>query len=313
VNDSLSCVSGVHRIPVRGWFAATLALAAAACAEDQGASKGAAPHDADGGGVDPGLPKDTGIAGVAGCEPWAGMGDGELLSRLHAHLQGTYEPIDPEPDVGGLPNRYTTARHRMFTLVERLPPPGGVEPGVEAVYTGRFVATGPDEEPDDDDINCEHTWPRARMDPDRDGALYSHEESDIHGLYPSDSGVNSARGSLRFGEPVSEIDETYLPALVGLDAAGERVFKPRSVRLGDLARAQFYFATRWGAAIRDDEEAVLRDWAADDPVEARERHRNDSIEAIQGNRNPYVDCPGLAERIVDFADFAILDRDLALP
>lgn len=248
-----------------------------------------------------------------GCAAWAEVADDGLLVAIHGHLSATYAPIEPAPDLGGRRNRYTTARRLMFAEVERFTPAGGGSAGVECVYTGRFVATAADREPDDEDVNCEHTWPRSRMDPDEEGALYAHQQSDIHHLFPSDTDTNSARGNLRFGEPVSDLDRQHAPALIGLDAAGGRVFEPRPERRGDVARAILYFSARWGADVPDDEEAVLRRWAADDPVDSRERRRNDAVQALQGNRNPLVDCPALVGRIGDFVAFPIYDGALPLP
>ncbi len=236
-----------------------------------------------------------------------------LREALQGRLSADYRPIEPTVDLGGNLNRYTTARHLMFTRVERAAPPGGGPPGVECVYTGRFVATGPDAEPDDSDVNCEHTWPRARMDADQEGALYEHEQSDIHHLFPADALANSARGSLRFGEVVSDRVLDHMPSILGRDANGEMVFQVRLARRGDVARGLLYFSVRWGADIRDDEEAVLRAWDAADPVDARERARNDAIATVQGNRNPFIDCPGLADRVDDFAAFDRAPEELPLP
>jgi deoxyribonuclease-1 len=232
--------------------------------------------------------------------------------RLHANVQGHYRPIEPERDRGGNLNRYTTARHFMFTQVERVSDEAG-DLGAECVYTGRFVALGPDAEPANADINAEHVWPRARMNPDQDGAPYAHQQSDLHNLYPTDAGANSTRGSDAFGEVVADRDLNHLPAVAGLDAQGTRVFQPRAERQGDIARAVLYNSVRWGYALRDAEEEVLRRWVVQDPVDAREHLRNDRIEAIQGNRNPFADCPELVERIADFVAFPPLDVGLALP
>ncbi|MCB9548261.1 MAG: endonuclease [Myxococcales bacterium] len=240
------------------------------------------------------------------------MPDADLLAALHADVQGHYRPIEPTLDRGGNLNRYTTARHFMFTQVERVPGPAG-DLGAECVYTGRFVALGPDAEPGNADVNAEHVWPRSRMDPDENSARYEHQQSDIHHLYPSDAGANSTRGSDPFGEVVSDRDLNHLPAVAGLDAEGVRVFQPRAERQGDIARAVLYFSVRWGTELRPTEEAVARRWAAADPVDDRERLRNDRIEAVQGNRNPFVDCPELVPRIADFVAFPILDADLPLP
>ena len=243
------------------------------------------------------------------CARWMDVADNALVAAVHGEQVATYVPVVPELDRGGNLNRYTTARHFMFTQVERVI--GG--DGVEGVYTGRFVAIGPDEEPDNDNMNAEHVWPRSRMEPNEDSALYEHQQSDVHHLYPSDSTANSTRGSNRFGIVVSDRNLDFLPSLSGRDAQGDRVFEPRDDRKGDIARAIMYFSVRWGRAIEPTEEGVLRAWVVADPVDDRERQRNTLVEAVQGNRNPFVDCPALVPRIADFADFMPADRNLPLP
>ena len=161
-------------------------------------------------------------------------------------------------------------------------------------------------------MNCEHTWPRAFMSPE--GTLrYSHEQSDIHHLRPTISGANSLRGSFPFGDVVNNRNLDHLPAVLGTDAYGDTVFSTRAETRGDVARVIFYFAVRWGKAIDDHEEAALRGWMRGDPVDADERARNDRVEAIQGNRNPFIDCPDLVDRIDDFAAFEPLDTEANLP
>lgn len=249
------------------------------------------------------------MGGPDRCARWAGVADDALVQAVHAELVATYRPVQPEPDRGGNLNRYTTARHAMFVDVER-PLRGD---GVECVYTGRFVATGPDAEPDHGNVNAEHVWPRSRMHEDEDGPLYEHQQSDVHHLYPSDSDANSTRGSARYGEVVGDRNLDFLPAVEGLDRNGDRVFEPRDERKGDIARAVLYFSIRWGRGVGPSEEEALRAWVVSDPVDDRERQRNDLVEQVQGNRNPFVDCPELVPRIADFADFVPGDRNLPLP
>ncbi|MBX2850648.1 MAG: endonuclease [Phycisphaeraceae bacterium] len=38
-------------------------------------------------------------------------------------------------------------------------------------------------------------------------------------------------------------------------------------------------------------------WHAQDPPDDWERGRNDRVEAVQGNRNPFIDRPEFAERV----------------
>lgn len=253
------------------------------------------------------------------CRAWEGLYDINLLQALHAHLHETYEPIEARENTAGELDRYTTARFFMFTEVEWVIMHESCCDGIECVYTGTFIAVASGDEPHHSVFNCEHTWPRSFMDPDRDSLLFSHQESDIHALYATLPEVNSARGSFHFGEPVSDLDTFTNPedgtqfAVVGLNGEGERVFQPRAERQGDVSRGMFYFSVRWGKDISEAEEDVLRSWYDVDPVDERERRRNGIIFIIQGNLNPFVDCPDIIDRIDDFVAFDILDTNDNLP
>jgi len=253
------------------------------------------------------------------CREWEGLSNFDLVMAVHAYLHETYIPIEARPNTAGVPDRYTTARAMMFVEVEWVIEHEGGQDGVECLYTGTFTPLPEGEEPNDAVVNCEHVLPRSAMDADRASLLFSHQESDIHNLFPVLPGVNSSRGSFPFGIPVSDLtrfadpaDETQF-ALVGLDAEGRRVFQPRALRQGDVARVVFYFSLRWGKDIPGFEEAVLRAWYEEDPVDDRERQRNELIALQQGDRNPFVDCPGLPGMIDDFAAFEILDTNETLP
>jgi len=99
----------------------------------------------------------------------------------------------------------------------------------------------------------------------------------------------------------------------GADAQGTTVFEVRPSRRGDIARMMFYFSTRWGVDIAQTEEATLRRWSNEDPVDSRERARNEAIARIQGNRNPFVDCPTLLEQIENFGTLPLDENALPFP
>jgi endonuclease I len=44
----------------------------------------------------------------------------------------------------------------------------------------------------------------------------------------------------------------------------------------------------------------LRQWNIIDPVDQAEINRNDKVEQIQGNRNPFIDDPELADLVRNF-------------
>ncbi len=165
---------------------------------------------------------------------------------------------------------------------------------IEGIYTGLLVE--PDDTRTPGSFNTEHSWPQSQ------GADSEPERSDIHHIFPSDSTVNSNRGSIDFGNTdCSGGCSCCSPggSEIGLDAGGNLVFEVRPERRGDIARAHFYFAVRYQFDISS-EEPVLRAWHEEDPPDAREIERNSRIEAVQNNRNVFVDCPELVARIADF-------------
>ena len=77
-------------------------------------------------------------------------------------------------------------------------------------------------------------------------------------------------------------------------------FEPPQRHKGNVARALFYFSVRYRLAISATQEAHLRAWHRKDPVDESEKNRNDLVQEIQGNRNPFIDFPHLVDSIDDF-------------
>ena len=177
---------------------------------------------------------------------------------------------------------------------------------IECVYTGRVAPhvnnTG---SASSAKFNTEHSWPQSL------GAV-GPAKADLHHLFPTDIDTNGARSSYPFGEvksviqsfPQFEVDEGT--SALGNDAQGNKVFEPRSVHKGNLARAILYFYTCYGANGPANlknfhiERNVLMTWNKLDPVDDAERTRNDRVYDAQGNRNPYVDHPEFFDAIGDF-------------
>jgi endonuclease I len=78
------------------------------------------------------------------------------------------------------------------------------------------------------------------------------------------------------------------------------MFEPPETHKGNVARSLFYFSIRYGLRISPEEEAYLKMWNKQDPVDQEEMIRNNEIYKTQGSRNPFVDHPELADRIQDF-------------
>lgn len=154
--------------------------------------------------------------------------------------------------------------------------------------------------PNHNELNVEHTWPQSRFNKSKNKA---YQKSDLHHLFPSDSKANGKRGNLPFGEFKSGRSATpncSLSRYGRIDGMGKNGFEPPANHKGNVARALFYFSVRYDLRIKDYEEMILRQWNTLDPVDEEELTRNGLIEKIQGNRNPFIDEPELAELISDF-------------
>ncbi len=164
---------------------------------------------------------------------------------------------------------------------------------------GGKLTFGPDLIPSSGNIiNTEHTWPQSRFTGRFDKEM---QKSDLHHLFPTDSEMNSLRSSLRFGVVQHEMETLRCPQNhLGQQAEGGVVFEPPNAHKGNVARALFYFATRYQMKISPSEETYLRKWNTEDPVDAAEIENNNKIESMQGNRNPYVDFSDLINRIDRF-------------
>ena len=156
--------------------------------------------------------------------------------------------------------------------------------------------------PDGTKINCEHTWPQSKF-----TTAFPNEmqKSDLHHLFPSDSKANSIRGNDNFTDVSSDSGDLanqdcgiakYGSPVVG----GNDGFEPPLTQKGNTARAIFYFSVRYKISIPKAEEDVLRRWNELDPVDQQEMDQNDAIQAVQGNRNPFIDFPTLANDISKF-------------
>lgn len=176
----------------------------------------------------------------------------------------------------------------------------------------QIIDAGGNQNSEGDCYNREHLVPQSSF-----GSAYPMQ-SDIHHVIPTDCRVNNFRGSLPFGN-VATPDWTSLngskrgnSAMVGY--SGD-VFEPIDEFKGDIARALLYFATRYENTVdgytsfdmfNGTEDQVFHNWAIDvlldwhynvDPVDQRERDRNDEAYNFQGNANPFVDHPEYANMI----------------
>lgn len=183
------------------------------------------------------------------------------------------------------------------------------------MYSGvtdyEFVTSGKNYKKEGDCYNREHSMPKSWFNDET--PMYT----DLVHLVPTDGFVNGRRGNNPFGETNSPTytSEGGFSKLGPSSIAGYSgtVFEPNDEYKGDFARIYFYMVTcyedkvsTWESDMLDHNSypaftdwglGMLLRWAEEDPVSKKEIDRNNAVYNIQGNRNPYVDYPGLEQYV----------------
>lgn len=173
------------------------------------------------------------------------------------------------------------------------------------------------------DFSREHTYPHSWMPTFDASSPEKPEYNDQHNLYPArQSNVNATRSNYPLGEVIT-VEQSYLEGKIGLDAVGHRVYEPRDVHKGRAARAMMYMATcyngisgnNWkfmnpiggasGQIQYGQDQNILKKWNYDYPPNGYDMARNDFLDSLQENRNPFVDHPEYA-CFIDFSNMTYI-------
>lgn len=209
----------------------------------------------------------------------------EVFQDLHRHLVRTHKPLSELPaDV-------------LYSEVDRRP-----DGALYYLYSGegpKVEEQAPTRNTRDlESFNIEHVVPKSWFDaqqPMRD---------DLHHLFTEERHCNSQRGNLPLREVGSGAEEIQNCGLMRTENG--KAFEPKAGK-GEVARAILYFVTRHPGLVGDSSKEMtaedlpkLLDWHREYPVSDYELHRNEVIQAKQGNRNPFIDYPELVDK-VDFS------------
>lgn len=237
----------------------------------------------------------------------------DLSARIYPHQSVFYSNYD-ETMVRLFTARDTTAGQKFVTCVYS---------GENYVYTEPF---------DYSYMSREHSYCHNWMPTnpaDGSGAAPNNferkEYNDQHHLFPTNQNdVNARRSNYPMGKVVTQTG-TYLGCKWGQDALGHFVFEPRDQHKGDFARAVMYIATcyngqndafgvpqNWkfrnpisGTIAYGQDQNILKTWHYQDPPDAYEIARNDFLDSLQGNRNPFIDSVQFA-CFIDFSNMTQL-------
>lgn len=188
-------------------------------------------------------------------------------------------------------------------------------------YPSGFCLTTPSDTNQCVCYNKEHTFPKSYFGGDPMKDVYS----DMHYIWPADNRMNYYKSNFPIGyrkNPYytsrngSGVGVSDVPKNNGYNSSN--IFEPIDSFKGDFARAYLYVITRYEDSLpswigRSTSNEVLDGnkypgldswilqlcvkWHKQDPPSAFEIQRNDSVYAIQGNRNPYIDFPYWVEKI----------------
>ena len=163
------------------------------------------------------------------------------------------------------------------------------------------------------EFDIEHMLPKSWWGGDVNPAY-----CDLFHLVPGDYSANRSKSNHAPGIPSDTTFWNGSFATGSGEAYGlQKVFCPADEYKGDFARAYFYIATcygdslKWvengepGMAMTNDSWQEFKPWLRDvllawhrmDPVSEKEKTRAVEVNKIQGNRNPFIDYPDLAEFI----------------
>ena len=195
-----------------------------------------------------------------------------------------------------------------------------------------------------DCYNREHSIPKSWF-----GGSTSGIGCDIFHLVPTDGKINSTRSNDEFGEVAGaknyygngtgtagtwSTDRSTIASTAGEVIQGSgNVFEPKDQYKGDFARgymgtiikwqlanmttANNFFSGQYNASgyfgFTKKAVVLMMKWHREDPVSQKEIDRNNGIQKTQGNRNPFIDYPYLAEYIWGEHAGETVDMDLLMP
>ena len=172
--------------------------------------------------------------------------------------------------------------------------------------------------PADSTLTREHVWAKSH------GTFYeSGAGSDLHHLRPEDYNINTDRSNFTFGNVRTALSGYRTASLAGREVLWydanyygngcKGLVEVADNVKGDVARILLYVYVAYeqpnltantGAVGEGNERSdgrkviesldTLLSWCRNDPVDEWELRRNDLVQALQGNRNVFIDYPELA-------------------
>ncbi|MBS4179285.1 endonuclease I family protein [Lederbergia citrea] len=150
--------------------------------------------------------------------------------------------------------------------------------------------------PEEFKFNAEHIVPQSWF------AGREPMKGDLHHMFACEPHCNATRSNYAYYDfPYYEPESPNERIQNHCGVASDDLFEPEYGK-GTVARAMLYFILRYPDTIqkpysRKINFKLLRKWNEEFPPAIYEKHRNQAIFKIQGNRNPFIDFPDLVDTL----------------
>src|SRR5690554_6097292 len=192
----------------------------------------------------------------------------ELFNELHSLLRSTAKI-----------KSYGGSLNPVLIDADKHPTKSGM---VYTIYDGAAISASASSSSGASVWNKEHVIPKSWY-----NTKYGNHEGDVHNLRISRASINSTRGNKKF-----------------VDGSGtwNSDFYPGDDHKGDVARIAMYMIVMlpdvldFNTVMNNGKDVLMR-WHMEDPVDDFEIRRNQILYESQGNRNPFIDYPELAQLV----------------
>lgn len=150
------------------------------------------------------------------------------------------------------------------------------------------------------DVSVEHVVPQSWYTRTKVSGASANASRDLHNLMGMPTSINIHRQAYKFSSREVHQDEAWIDvSMPGYESSWKNVrsslFEPRPEDRGRIARKIMYFKRTYPTMYQCpviQSERLLQEWNEMHPVDDLERHIDDEIYKIQGNRNPFLQtCP----------------------
>lgn len=126
---------------------------------------------------------------------------------------------------------------------------------------------------------------------ERESEKYRHIASDLHNMIPVQNSIEMRRRNAEY----AQLGERVAAEECGIREGFQNIEPPDTIK-GDVARGVFYMAQTYDLPLIGTDQ-VFDTWNREDPPDDRELTRNNRIKELQGNENPFISSPDLANSL----------------